>query len=387
MNPKIVQVGLDVHRTFSRITARDAEGKVAWRGRLEHRDRWKLRADLREWPAGTTVVLESTFGWGWLSDELLAAGLDPHLANSRKVAAWRDARGIAKSNRTDADLLSELPCETEPWWEVWLAPPEVRDQREWMRYRMTLVQIQTGLKNRIHAVLHRHGIVQEHSDLFGVAGRAFLAGLAAREDITLRTSGRVTLAGYLELLAQVRRMIAAVTRALRKQLGETPLGRLLRSLPGISWILGYVIFAEVGRIERFASAKHLCSYSLLVPQADDSGEPTEDTPKGRHVGHVGRRTLKWAFIEAAHGAVRKSKHFRQIFDKRTDGGKRDRNRGYIAVARELCRLTYVVWTKQVAYTEHAPRRPGQDARSGRSKRRRRSRSGTGQPEDPMVVAS
>ncbi len=115
MNPKIVQVGLDVHRTFSRVTARDAEGKVAWRGRLEHRDRGKLRADLREWPAGTTVVLESTFGWGWLSDELLAAGLDPHLANSRKVAAWRDARGIAKSNRTDADLLSDASAPPTAW--------------------------------------------------------------------------------------------------------------------------------------------------------------------------------------------------------------------------------------------------------------------------------
>ncbi len=95
------------------------------------------------------MVLEGTFGWGWISDELAAAGLNPHLASSGKVAGWRQARGIAKSNRTDADLLSELWSERQRWWEVWLAPPAVRQQREWLRYRMTLVRLQTGLKNRI----------------------------------------------------------------------------------------------------------------------------------------------------------------------------------------------------------------------------------------------
>lgn len=387
MKTTVAQVGLDVHRSFSRITERDALGKVVGRGRLDHRDRTRLRKRIGEWPAGTSVVLESTFGWGWLSDELLGAGLDPHLANSCKVAAWRKARGIAKSDRTDADLLSELPSQSEPWWEVWLAPPVIRDQREWMRYRMTLVQMQTGLKNRIHAVLHRHGIVQEYSDLFGVAGRSFLRDLAASDDITLSRSGRMTLSGYLELLERMRRMIAQVTLELRKQLNRAPEGERLRSLPGISWILGYVIFAEIGKIERFAGAKHLCSYSLLVPRAHETGDPGDDTPKGRHVGHVGRRTLKWAFIEGAHGAVRKGGRFRAIFDKRTGGGKRDKNRGYIAVAHELCRVAYVIWSKQVMYSETPPARPGQSDRAGRSRKGRTSRSGTGQPDHPMVVAS
>ena len=263
----------------------------------------------------------------------------------------------------------------------------IRDQREWMRYRMTLVQMQTGLKNRIHAVLHRHGIVQEYSDLFGVAGRSFLRDLAASDDITLSRSGRTTLSGYLELLEQVRRMIAQVTLELRKQLNRAPEGERLRSLPGISWILGYVIFAEIGKIERFAGAKHLCSYSLLVPRAHETGDPGDEPPKGRHVGHVGRRTLKWAFIEGAHGAVRKGGRFRAIFDKRTGGGKRDKNRGYIAVAHELCRVAYVIWSKQVMYSETPPARPGQSDRAGRSRKRRTSRSGTGQPDHPMVVAS
>jgi transposase len=156
----------------------------------------------------------------------------------------------------------------------------------------------------------------------------------------------------------------------------------LRTLPGIDWILSYTLLAEIGQIERFGSAKQLVSYSLLAPRANDSGneEDEQETPKGRHVGRVGRRTLKWAFIEAAHGAVRRGGRFRQIFDRRTNGGKRDRNRGYIAVAHALCRLAYVCWKKGVDYMEIAPARPGERRR----RRKRINRPELGQPDRPMV---
>ena len=101
-------IGLDVHRRFSTVTARNAEGKIAWRERLEHEDRDDLRKHLATWPRGMPVILESSFGWEWMCEELEQAGLEPQLASSRKVAAWRNARGMAKSNRTDADLVIEL---------------------------------------------------------------------------------------------------------------------------------------------------------------------------------------------------------------------------------------------------------------------------------------
>ena len=382
----VSQIGLDIHRKFSKITARDCEGKLAWRQRIEHADRTLMRKQLGRWPKGTPVILEGTFGWGWMSDELKIAGLEPYLASSRKVAAWRQARGLAKSNRTDADLLSELWSERQRWWQVWLAPPEVREQREWLRYRMTLVRMQTALKNRIHAIMHRHGILCEQSDLFGHDGRRFLnlLLLVAPQDATLPDSARTTLKGYLQLLDHVRRQIARATRAFRKQVQDSPSAMRLKTIPGIAWILSYTILAEVGRIERFRSAKHLASYSLLAPRANDSGDEDDEPPLGRHVGHVGRRALKWAFIEAAHGAVRKGGRFRRIFDRRTNGGKRDKNRGYIAVARELCCISYVCWKKQVDYVVNPPPRPGSRRQS---RRKRVSRSAVGQPEDAMVAAA
>lgn len=387
-------VGLDVHRRFSTVTARTAEGKITWRQRLEHRDRGELRKRLVAWPPGIPVILESSFGWEWICEELEQVGLEALLASSRKVAAWRDARGMAKSNRTDADLLSELGSQKDRWWQVWLPPPEIRDRREWLRYRMSLVRMQTGLKNRIHAILHRHGILHDFSDLFGTDGRRMLLLLANdTQGECLRESARVTLKGYLQLLDHLRRQIAVVTRTIYRQLKGMPEAQRLQSLPGVGRILAHTILAEVGDFGRFRSARHLASYSLLAPRAFDSGEDDGEAPKGRHVGHIGRRTLKWAWIEAAHGAVQRGGRFREVFDRYTDGGQRNRNRGYILVGHELCRTAYAMSKKKTEYRDDPPERPGSSKRRAASGRRdrpargtsRESRPGTGQPEAAMVA--
>jgi transposase len=364
---KLACVGLDCHRNFSLASARDESGRIAWRKRLGHADRNAVRKELASWPAGTPVILEGTFGWGWISDELRKAKLDPHLSSGRKVAAWRAARNPAKSNKKDADLLSELWFERlrmeggvmKRWWEVWCAPPEVRDQREWLRHRMALVAAQTAMKNQVHATLHRHGVVQPFSDLFGVAGRKWLVELCQDESSLMRPSGRKTLEGLLVMLGQLRRQIAAATRQFHASIRRSPEVKRLTSLPGVSTVLAFTIAAEIGRLDRFKTGRHLARYSLLAPLSDDSGEERDGPPIGRHVGKAGRRTLKWAWIEAAHNAVRKSPRMKKVFDRYTDNGKYNRGRGYIVVAHQLCLIGYAMWKHQTPYQETPPPRPGQ----------------------------
>jgi transposase len=334
----VAQSGLDSHKRFAQLTARDHQKNVVVRMKLDYTDREAMARQLSQLPPGSPVIMESSFGWGWVCDELAQVGLSPYLASAGKVSDWRKLRSSAKSNRIDADALSELPL-AEEWWRVWLAPREVRDQRELLRYRMGLVKCQMQTKLRIHALLHRHGIILPGADLFGVSGRQRLNALV--ESDTLRETARLTLAGHLQLLDQLRKLIAAATRLFRQRMVGNPVAGRLRTVPGVALVLGYTILAEVGDFARFASGKKLCAYACLVPLANDSGEMDESAPQGRHVGHAGRRTLKWAFIEAAHGAVRKDAYFRQIFNRRTDDGQRDRNRGYIAVARQLCQIVYV----------------------------------------------
>ena len=107
------------------------------------------------------------------------------------------------------------------------------------------------------------------------------------------------------------------------------------------------------------------------------------------MGHAGRRTLKWAWIEAAHIAAQYAPRFREFFDRRTNGGKRDRNRGYIAVAHRLCEVGFVVLSKEVDYTDEPPARPGSKAckkkLASAGRKLENSRPGPGQPDRPMVA--
>jgi hypothetical protein len=156
----------------------------------------------------------------------------------------------------------------------------------------------------------------------------------------------------------------AAARVIRLWVGQDVAARRWATLVGIGKILVHTIQvaeegdstkparplagrAEIGDLGRFASRKKLAAYALLAPRSQDGGEETGATPAGRHVGHQGCRTLKWAFLEAAHGAVRKSAWMAAGFDRRTDGGRRDKNRGYLAVARPLCEIGYACQRKGV----------------------------------------
>jgi transposase len=371
---------MDVHYKFSNVTFRDQAGRVVRRERLKHPGRDQLRKRLSRWPQGVPIVLEASFGWGWLSDLLSEMGLEPHLSNCYKLEQMRKARGGVKTNKKDADLVSLLPFETTDWWEVWRAPPDVRNRREQMRFRGDLVGLQTAVKSRIHAIFHRHGIFHAFSDLFGGQGRRFLADLCLGGSAFLSPGALHALRGQVLLLDHLRRQLADVERLLRKQLANTPLICRLKKIDGIGLILSHVLRAEIGRIERFRNHKALASYSLLAPRSRDTGEEDSGrSPLGRHLGTHGNRTLKWAFIEAAHGAVRSGGRWRAMFDRVTHGGTKDRNRGYIKVARELVKVVYVVWAKGVDYQSIPPARPGRP-------KKQKSRSGTGQLFHPMVHA-
>ena len=380
-NSKVACAGMDVHYKFSNVTFRDASGKVVSHQRLYHPDRKRLAERLSCWPKGIPVVMEASFGWGWLSDLVEQAGMEVHLSNCFKVEQMRKARGWVKTNKKDADLVSLLPFEQSDWWKVWRAPPDVRNRREQMRFRSDMVSAQTAVKSRIHAIFHRHGIFHEFSDLFGAKGREFLAEFSLRNPASLGPEVLLALRGHVNLLDHLRQQLADVARILHRQLMKTPLTIRLKTIPGFGLILAHVLAAEIGKIARFRNHKSLASYSLLAPRADDTGEDDPShSPKGRHLGIRGNHTLKWAFIEAAHGAVRSGGKWRDIFDRATNGGKKNRGRGYIKVARELVKVVYVVWAKGVDYQATAPVRPG------RKTSKKKSRSETGQLLHPMVHA-
>ena len=165
-------VGIDLHRRRSQIAIIDEHGELTLSRRIVN-DRDTFRELLGD-PDGTHVALEATYGWEWLAELLEEAGYDVHLAHPLRTQAIAAAR--VKTDAVDAKTLAHL-LRTGLLPEAYIAPPELRDLRELLRHRAVLTRMRTAVKNRVHALLARQGILPEHTDLFGKAGREFLAGL------------------------------------------------------------------------------------------------------------------------------------------------------------------------------------------------------------------
>jgi transposase len=162
------------------------------------------------------------------------------------------------------------------------------------------VRHRSALKNRIHATLIAHGHACPTSDLFGLEGRRRLARMQ------IPSPGAGTLLASLVLIDQLDEQIHGCERELRALGAEHPyLGRLL-TIPGVGWVLGYTIAAEIGDITRFSSPVKLTGHTGLCPRVEQSGEPGA----GRWP-RTGPRDLRWALIEAAPHAAR-SAHYRPL---------------------------------------------------------------------------
>lgn len=154
------------------------------------------------------------------------------------------------------------------------------------------------MKNRIHALLAKNGIHHQFSDLLGKAGRHFL------KDLHLTPCYQLALKQLLALLETLDGLIKEVTEVIEERAKATLEVRLLTSILGIGYYPALLILAEIGEINRFPSAKKLCSWAGLVPSTHLSGGRTYHGPLTKQGSRWLRRILTRATPHAARGSRR-----------------------------------------------------------------------------------
>ena len=141
----------------------------------------------------------------------------------------------------------------------------------------------------MHAILARHGVIHQHSDLFGQAGRQFLA------TVPLRPAPRQRLDSLLALLEDFDREIDAAAKDIDRQAQADPRVALLCQIHGIGRYTAMLIIAEIGEVKRFPTAKHLCQWAGLTPTVRSS----DGKARLGHISRQGSTILRWALCEAA----------------------------------------------------------------------------------------
>jgi transposase len=291
------------------------------------------------------AAIESMNGARFVHDTLERYGWDVEIADAAKAKGL--APLAAKTDKIDARVLAEL-ARRELVPAIWLPDPAVRAERERAHFRLYLVRWRTSLKNRIHATLITFGHPVPVSDLFGVRGRELLGTLAIPEPWA------TTLSTTLKLVDELEAEIDACEAELRALGADHPYVPLLRTIPGIGWVLAYTIASEIGDIGRFASPKRLTGYTGLCPRVYQSG----GSDRRDALAKIGPKYLRWALIEAATTAARNPLYRdRYLRTKRRLGKQRGSKIARVELARELAGVIWHMLTRQEPFRAAGPTFP------------------------------
>ena len=331
-------IGMDVHRDFCEV-AIVAEGAVRSAGQIETTPAaLELFAD--SLAPTDRVALEVT---GNAAE--IARIIAPHVAQVVVVSPHDTgiSRARAKTDRLDARTLAKLLAAGELD-AVWMPDEWARAMRRRLSRREQLVAARTRAKNEVHAVLIRR--LQGRApvtDIFGVRGRDWLAGLELPDD------EHETIAGCLRHIDFLDTEIGELDTAIAREALSRPEVLRLMTVPGVNVITASTFVAAIGDIHRFASARKLVGYLGLDPRVRQSG--TAPAHHGR-ISKQGSATVRHTLVEAAWASVRSPGPLRAFYERVR--ARRGAQVAAVATARKLAQLFWCLLTRQQDYAYGQP---------------------------------
>jgi transposase len=315
-------VGIDFHRRRSVIVRVSASGERLGLHRIVN-DPFELAKVIALCGESPEVVIEATYGWYWAVDLLQELGAVVHLANPRALN-WGDRR--VKNDVNDATDLADM-LRLNRLAEAWIAPPALRQLRELVRYRAKLVQLRSGLKAQVHAVMAKEGALLAVSDIFGPAGTRQLDQLELAEPFARRVRS------LRDLIAVYDREINGLERDIHDHLKSHRGYQAVQAVNGIGRVSAAVLVAEIGDVSRFPTPAHLCSWVGLTPRHRESDQKTR---RGR-ISKQGSRLVRATLIEGIsryHGGTHLDAQYHQL------AKRRGKNKARVALARKVLTLVY-----------------------------------------------
>ena len=295
--------GIDLHSNNSLVTVIDEEDRVLGERRLPN-DLATILAFLSPWREELVgVVVESTYNWYWVVDGLQAAGYKVHLAHCTAIKKYdglkhsgdeADARHLAHLLR-----LGILPTGT-------ILPREQRAVRDLARKRMQLVRSRTTHILAVENITAREHGARISSNQVKRLTTESIDRMPVLEDVALAIKANVAV---IETLSA---QIAMLEKRLQKRVKVGAEYGLLSSMPGIGPVLATTIVLETGPIDRFAGPGKFASYARCV----NSERTSNGRKKGEGNTKNGNKYLSWAFVEAAHFALRCCPEAKRFYERK-----------------------------------------------------------------------
>lgn len=305
-------VGLDYHQHHVQVCIMDIGGHVLINKSCVND--WQAITTLAERHGGAggqvrRAAVEACCGSADLAEELIVKAQWPtDLCHPGFVARMKHSPD--KHDHGDAQVVADL-SRVGYLPKVWLAPREVRELRRVVRYRQQLVDQRRDVKLRLGAILRELRLTTPARRW----SKPWLTWLAQAAPLPEHT--RWVVDEHLTELAWLGGRIARAEEKLWTMTASDPLVERLLKQPGVGPVTAWVLRAEVGRFDRFATGKELSRFCGLSPCNASTGEWQADAGLIR----CGNPLLKSVLIEAAHRLSRYDPRWRMLFTHLKAAGK------------------------------------------------------------------
>jgi len=326
-------VGLDVHKKTIYGYVMDIQGHLIFEKEFKTQPHELDMFLLNVKKDDSIVAIESCSCWQYAYDYLDDAGYNLKLAHPLGIKALKKIK--KHTDKYDAKLLADL-LRMNSLPESYAAPEDIRVKRQITRHRHSLTNIGNEIKNKIHAILLRHGYEVPYSDAFCKSAIAYL------REINLPECDRFELHQYLDTIELLNKQKSRCSEVIENIASDDPQVRLAMTMPGIGHYAATTFVAEVGDIRRFDKADQVASFAGLVPKVHQSGEKT----KLSHITKQGNTNLRHVMVQAANVAVQHDKTLRKTYNRLKHKGH---NIAIVAIARRMVTLLYVMLKNNIKY--------------------------------------
>ncbi len=318
---------IDLHSNNSVLTVLDEQDRTVFAKRLPN-ELAAIVAALRAC-TGTMrgVAVESTYNWYWLVDGLQDEGFTVFLVNTAAVKQYdglkhggdfSDARHLAHLLR-----LGILPV-------GYIYPREQRAVRDLLRKRGQLV------RQRSTQILSMQNLVARNLGCHASGNEIKRWQPEHIDMMALLDEQRQALKANLAVMHCLNEQVDALERSILTKARLREDYRALKTVSGIGDVLALTIALETGNVDRFDSPGNFASYARTV----DSRRESNGKKKGEGNAKCGNKYLAWAFVEAAHFAIRYDAVIKRWYQKKC--AKALPVVAIKAVAHKLARACYYV---------------------------------------------
>jgi transposase len=303
------------------------------------------------------VVMEIGALTGWVHDLARASGVRRIDVANVNHEAWRWRNVQRKTDRLDAQKLADLAVAGQlP--TVHLPEAAVRQWRQLIAYRSSVVDRRTAIKNHIRSILAAVGEpMPPGARGWTEKGREVLRSLARPlEGVGPEDLWRGELALELRALDAVEEQVTTVEAKLGAlEKADARVARL-QTIPGVGPRLAEMLVALFDDPHRFRSGRQVSSYLGLVPRQWQSGA----TDRQGHISRRGSRLARKLLVEVAWMGLRYNPTLRAIYDRVCGGIATRKKIAIVAVARHLAVIAWAMlrdetpWRAPPASTPASP---------------------------------